>query len=314
MKNRHNPRSLRHEGRHWLCCALVLLALLPLFLPVQARADIGPKPSVQISFTKTQYLNGSRYYGTLLSKNGEVMGPFYPWSEDWEADWTWWNESETPVPEDVARALQSYQDSDGYQLLNWCQLCSPEDRLAWTYYPPEDFKLLLYFPEESLFCVSPAYEKYAYDSYYTANLARYDSGTVTLERDYPYGDELASLAVRVALTLAAEMALALLFGYRERRLLGFIALVNGITQLFLNGALNVMDYTIGIAPGTFQILSFYALELAVLAAEAVLYAMLLPRFSERPQSRGKAVVYAVLANVLSCALGLKLAAWLPGLF
>jgi len=52
----------------------------------------------------------------------------------------------------------------------------------------------------------------------------------------------------------------------------------------------------------------------VLVEEAVLYGKLLPRFSENPQSRAKAVFYAIVANGLSCFLGLRLAQWIPGLF
>ncbi len=316
MKTRHNTRALRHEGRRWLCYAFVLLGLL-LLLPVQARADIGPKPSVQIGFTKTWGLEDERYYGTLLSKDGQIMGPYHTQEEG--TPWVWWGyedqeEMNQAIPPEVTEAFLSYQDPEGFQLLNWCCDCTETGALIWNYWPPETYKLLLYFPQEDIFCVSPAYDHYAYDSYYTANLARYDSGTVTLERNYPYGDELASLVVRIVLTLVVEMALALLFGYREKRLLGFIALVNLITQLGLNGALNLMHYTIGMDTGSFQMLSFYALELAVLVVEAVLYGKLLPRFSEKPQSRAKAVWYALLANVISCVLGIRLAAWLPGLF
>ena len=323
MKTRHNMRPLRQERQRWLYGALVLLALLLPFLPVGARADIGPKPSVQISFTHVGYLGpeGTRYYGTLLSKDEQSRGPYRTWEETQETEepWMWWGyesqeEMNQEIPQEVTQAFLSYQDPDGFQLLNWCCECTETDELLWDYWPPETYKLLLYFPKEDIFCVSPAYEHYAYDSYYTANLARYDGGTVTLERDYPYGDELANLVVRIVLTLVVEMGLALLFGYREKRLLGFIALVNGITQVGLNVALNTMDYTIGIAPGGFHIFSFYALELAVLVVEAVLYGKLLPRFSENPQSRAKAVFYAIVANGLSCFLGLRLAQWLPGLF
>lgn len=323
MKNRRNAPALRHEGQRWLCYAFVLLALLPLFLPVRARADIGPKPSVQISFRQLGLLGleDNRYYGTLLSKDGQSMGPYQTKEETQgeENTWVWWGyedqeEMDREIPPEVTEAFLSYRDPEGFQLLNWCCDCTETGELVWNYWPPESYKLLLYFPKEDIFCVSPAYEKYAYDSYYTASLARYDSGTVTLERNYPYGDELASLVVRVVLTLVVEMGLALLFGYRGKRLLGFIALVNFITQLGLNAALNGMDYTVGIAPGGFQIFNFYLLELAVLVVEAVLYGKLLPRFSKASESRSKAVTYAVLANVLSCFLGIRLADWLPGLF
>jgi hypothetical protein len=43
------------------------------------------------------------------------------------------------------------------------------------YYPPEDFKILLYFPADDRFAVSEeACERYAFDSYYQVNLSGVD--------------------------------------------------------------------------------------------------------------------------------------------
>ena len=44
--------------------AFLLCFVLVMAMPITARADMGPKPSVRIEFTGIQ---GETYYGTLLS-------------------------------------------------------------------------------------------------------------------------------------------------------------------------------------------------------------------------------------------------------
>lgn len=304
-------RTIKAWGRLLLACTLVLL-----FLPVEARADMGPKPSVDIQFTGIEDVE---YYGTLLSKEGHTQGPFYAqkFARQEGMTWEWWGNEEVLSVEDRDKFL-SYEDPDGFQLLNWCCDCSEENQLSWTYWAPETFKVLLYFPEEAVFCVSPVYEQYAYASYYTVDLSDYRSGTITLEKSYDYSWELLSLAARIVLTIAVELGLAVLFfGRKDKRTFRFLAVVNIATQLFLNGALNVIHYYMG----TFYSLIWgsgiwllYLLELAVLVIEGILYTKLLPRFSETPQNRGKIAGYTVAANLASFAAGLWLAVLIPGIF
>lgn len=302
-------RKSKAWGRLLLACALVLL-----FLPVKARADMGPKPSVDIQFTG---IEGVTYYGTLLSKEGDIPGPFYSraFAEQEGTSWEWWGNEGVLKVQDRDKFL-SYEDPDGFQLLNWCCDCSGENQLVWDYWPPETFKVLLYFPEEDLFCVSPVYERYAYDSYYTADLSNYLSGTVTLEESYGYTWELISLAARIVLTIAIELGLAaLFFGWKDKRTFRFLAVVNIATQLFLNISLNAMNYFNGIWDvAGFHTWPYYGLELLVMLAEGILYTLLLPRLSEKPQGRGKIAAYTVIANVVSFAAGLWLATQIPGIF
>lgn len=304
-------RKSKAWGRLLLACALVLL-----FLPVKARADMGPKPSVNIQFTG---IEGVTYYGTLLSKEGQTPGPFQSraLAEQEGTPWEWQGNEEVLEVQDRDKFL-SYEDPDGFQLLNWCCDCSGENQLVWDYWPPETFKVLLYFPEEDLFCVSPVYEQYAYDSYYTADLSEYLSGTVTLEKSYDYTWELISLAARIVLTIAVELGMAVLFfGKEDKRTFRFLAVVNIATQLFLNVALNVIRYYRGTIYSLLwgsSIFTLYLLEIVVMIVEGILYTKLLPRFSEKPRSGSEIAGYTVLANVVSFAAGLLLAVKIPGIF
>lgn len=283
----------------WTFCLLLFLAL-----PGVASADMGPKPSVCITFTGG---TGEHYYGTLLSQTSST-GPSSAWDgktaycphdADAEAQYAIWQK------------FVAYEDADGFYFLQEWWDCSVDAPLHWDYYPPSTFKILLYAPEQDLFYVSPVYKSYAFDSYYTVALPTGESSTLTAEPCYDYTWEIVSLLVRILLTILLELAVALAFGYREKRVLQFLAVVNVATQVLLNIALNVINYQQG--PMAF-VLFYVLLELLVFTVEAFLYAELLPRCSEQRQTTGKAVGYALLANVGSFAVGLWLARLIPGIF
>lgn len=282
-----------------LCGILCLILLLT--LPCAAYADMGPKPSVRINFTSDM---GEPYYGTLLSQTRST-GPSSAWDGITEYSW------EDAEQYAIWQKFVAYEDDDGFYFLQEWWECSENNQLNWTYYPPSVFKILLYFPERDAFYVSPVYERYAFDSYYAATLSTVEDGVLTAEPSYDYTWETVSLLVRILLTVLLELAVAWIFGYREKRLLQFLTAVNVATQVLLNLLLNVVNYQQG--PMAF-VLFYVLLELVVFAVEAALYAWLLPYYSVRPQTKGKAVGYALLANIISFAGGLWLAHFIPGIF
>ena len=49
--------------------AFLMCFVLVMAMPITARADMGPKPSVRIEFNG---IEGETYYGTLLSKHNST--------------------------------------------------------------------------------------------------------------------------------------------------------------------------------------------------------------------------------------------------
>lgn len=282
---------------------VMLLGILTLSImfPLMARADVGPKPSIVIDFIG---LEGQTCYATLLS-SAKSTGPHSVLNED--GSYARYVEGDENY--EVFLKFVEYHDADGYYFLQFFQDCTESNQFSWTYYPPKMFKILLYFPETDHFTVSDdVYERYAFDSYFTAEVS--DTG-LSVERSYDYTAEALSLAIRIALTILAELAIALLFGFRERKLFRFIALVNVITQVGLNLALNIINYRSGALAFVF----FYILlEIAVVIVEAIVYTLYLKKDGFQPIPRWKPGVYALVANAASFAIGLKLAFWLPGIF
>ena len=282
--------------------SLLICLILVLNLPVTAKADIGPKPSVRITFTG---IKGETYYGTLLSERRST-GPATAW-DGYEEYRDWKPESEKSIWEKFI----AYEDTDGYYFLQEWWDCSETNQLNWTYYPPTPFKILLYFPETDTFYVSDIYERYAFDSYFTVDLSEYATSPITAHQSYDYTWEVISLVARIVLTIALELAIALLFGYREKKALGFLAIVNVITQVVLNVALNIINYRSGSMGFTF---AFICMEILVFAIEAITYKAVLHRYSEKEKVNRRGVTYALVANTASFAIGLWLAHLIPGIF
>ena len=276
-------------------CVIVISAVLP----ANARADSGPKPSVVIDFSG---LDSETYYATLLSSTVST-GP-YSTGRDYQ---------EYMGNYDAFLKFSEYEDADGYYFLRFYQDCSETNRFSWTYYPPQEFKILLYFPETDTFIASnEIYERYAFDSYFTAEIEGQGneltaSSGITLSKSYNYTNEIISLVIRILLTIAVELVVALLFGLRGKAVFRFIAVTNIVTQIALNLALNIINFHMGILA---FIVFYVLLEIAVFAIEAILYAVCL----KTQASKRRLVTYALSANAASFALGMLLAIWVPGIF
>lgn len=274
---------------------LTLLFLLALTagMALRASADMGPKPSVELEFSG---LEGQRYTATLLGDTAHCG----PWSadsgyDDWYGDRAVWE------------ALRAYEAPEGWYFLGKYADCTETQRFVWSYYPPQRFYVLLYFPDTGEYWRSPEpYERYAFASTFAVQVT---DGAASVRPAYRYGRELASLAARIAATIAVELAVAWAFGLRRRRHIQLILRVNVVTQVLLNVALNLFNYKSG--PMMFWFMYIW-LELAVFIAEGLVYARRFPAAQTRRE--GHPWLYALAANAASYGTGALLAKWLPGMF
>lgn len=281
-----------------LTALLILLLVFALAMPLATFADIGPKPSVRVTFTGA---GGREFYATLLSQ-ASGTGPYSA-----EPGRSWGNDLEENEP--VRQAMAAYQDPDGFYFLQTAWQCSETRPLAWTYYPPVTYKLLVYFPDTGEFLTSGVYSRYAFDNYYTVDLADLANGQLVLRKSYDYTWELVSLLVRILATIALELAVAVPFGFAKKPFLRPILTVNVVTQILLNLGLNMIAYWMG---GLAFMIFFWPLEVLVFIVEAVAYRPLLGR--RGGASAGLTTIYAFTANVISCVAGFWLAQVVPGIF
>ena len=249
-------------------------------------------------------------------------------AEAYDPDMYWYGD----LDRDAWVAFVKYEDSDGFYFLQEGWLVSETKEIAWTYYPPERFKILLYFPESGTFAVSGILERYAFDTYYTVKMngkgmenVEYDEENSTnerydawleAERSYDFKWELISFALRMVMTVAVEILIALPFGYRRGRQLAVILAANCGTQIILNVLLNVVNFYSG--EWAF-VLAYVLLELLVFAVEAVIFSLTLHKYAnevlgEKPPTRIRAVIYALVANAVSFAVGILISMFIPGIF
>lgn len=279
----------------WLACFVVIMTCLA--IPVTVKADIGPKPSVVIEVTGFE---GKEYHMTLLSER-DSTGP-----------WSHGNEYYDYMGEMQAfEAFEGYEDKDGYYFLSFMQDCSEDDTFEWTYYPPQRFKVLIYTTEDGQFyCSDEIYERYAFDSYFKVTVS--ENGNVLMaQKSYDFSMELVSLAVRVVLTIAIEVLIALMHGYRNKKNVKIIVITNICTQVVLNVLLNVINYRSGQMAFVFH---YVWMESVVFALEAVVYAKLLDRTDGERKMAKHPIAYALLANAVSLAVGIWIAKMIPGIF
>lgn len=297
--------SRRAACARFLFALLCLTLLTTTLLPLNAAADMGPKPSVPIT---VKGLPDGVCWGTLLSKTPST-GPASVWGGDENHKSDFMNPELWPF-------FAAYEDADGFYFLQWMWDVTEESGFSWSYYPPETFKVLLYFPDTDAWVESEICTRYAFDSYYTMDLTGVTlrgGATVTapVRRSYDFSSELRGLAARILVTLIIEIAVALLFGIRQRKPLLVILAANLTTQLILNGILLRISYTSG--PAAFRGWYLFS-ELLVFAAEAIVYARTFPRLTEGKITRRRAVLYALAANALSFGGGILLSRWLPEIF
>ena len=299
-----------------LCAAIITVGF-----PSAARADMGPKPSVRIHF---ENMGDELCYGTLLSKT-KTTGPASAWDGiEYHAKH---NENKSysyaAFDYETWKVFAEYQDEDGYYFLQEGWKVSETKKIEWTYYPPQSFKILLYYPKTQTFIVSDIYERYAFDTYYTVDMegihineVRYEEVNSTnkvLEafRSYDYSQELISLVVRIFFTILIEMIIGLLFGYRHKKQILLLAGVNGGTQIVLNVLLNIINYN----AGQLAFVLFYVLlEIFVFVIEARIFYGRLSKMGNTKQPKWLAVVYAFAANAASFGVGMMAAQWMPGIF
>lgn len=281
----------------------IVFVLLLRFLIVPIQADIGPKPSVEITF---ENMPEGKYYVTLLTSQ-DSYGPWQPITEE-----TFLEEDE----QEVAKAfLEAIKDKELYCYEN-IQECSDNHFYSWSYYPPNDFVIAIYFPETKTVLMSNHLERVAFDTYYTVYYKgdQLDS-QLTGQSDGPSDEEmemmldvredinnsgkLLNFFLRVIGTIVIEVLIGLLFKYRSKREIRIILITNLITQLLLHGLMYLFDVHMG--PLTWVII-FPILELVVFIIELIVYFITM-----KDHNKWKTFFYTLLANLVTFFIGIGLA-------
>ena len=284
---------------------LILTAVAASVFTASVSADMGPKPSVVVTF---ENMPEGKCYGTLLSSR-QSTGPYGVY------DGTKETERDTALDQPEAwRTFVDFSDADGFYFLQTVWEVSFHKSIKWTYYPPEQFKILLWYPDSGVFYESGIINKYAFDAYYTVDMAEAEGEgiiKITERKSYDYSSEISSLIARIAATMVIEICVALLFNLRTKNALLVILAVNAVTQISLNVALNIISFYSG---GLYTMFWYFVLEPLIFIFEAAIYTVLLPKRAKKPHRAWFYILYAFIANALSFASGFLIEYLIPAIF
>lgn len=159
-----------------------------------AMADTGPKPSASFTFTG---MPDEDYYVTMLAEV-DAYGPHRVHQPGSEIPGYVLEQGEQDPAYPAWQKFVDYKDPDGYYFLeDLFEQCHGDDEAGWRYFPPERFKLLLYFPESDTFLCSPVTARYAFDSIYRLDLGGKSPAEIAaLTLTGPDGDPIPSPAGR----------------------------------------------------------------------------------------------------------------------
>lgn len=286
-----------------LFCGSILALLLVCLLPLWAAADTGPKPSITVT---PEGFGEDACYLTLLSQT-ETTGP---WSkqESFAASKDSYGDPE--ADEAIWTAFNDYQDAEGFFFLGCYGEVTGGQVFCWSYYPPDTFKVLAYFPDSGTFAVGPVTERKEFSARYTVSPSE-TGETLLIEKARNQEAENKSFVGRLVLTLALELAVAVVFAFRAKRQIITIVCMNLITQVGLNQAIT---HLFPLVSSRWYWPGLLVLEVLIFLVEGAVYAKLLPRWKKDPAAVCHPWGYALAANVASFGVGLILARLIPGMF
>lgn len=260
----------------------VLLLVLPFMINI-VHADMGPKPSIDLTF---EGLGEGTYYASIFG-GSEPIGPSRPFSMEfqYESIESYKNRNSN-IPGDVIDRLVEYTSGE------YCfwGVIYPIDRennkVSWGYYAPSEFMVVVITPDGKLITSEP-YQRSVLAGYYKCTLS---SDGITLSDNYSYGLEALKLVGRALATIIIELLIGLLFGYRSKPEVKRIVITNVITQLILNLGVSLGNYIGGILVAMFFMM---ILEFLIIFIEGAVYA------NKLSGKNWLIWVYTILANVAS---------------
>lgn len=289
---------------------LILLFVFAAQLPLEVRADTGPKPSVVLQIDGPE----EPYYVTMLSRI-KSTGPFSAYNEGEIKHYCVTDATKVPTEAGMVawEKFQTYAEQDGYYFLQQYAECFGTQEYKWGYYPPQNFKIVFYFPASDSYAVSTVCERYAFDSYFSVDVVREADSNyrVSVKKSYDYISEILGVGFRILLTIVTEVLIALMFAYRKKKQLLVILAANLVTQTLLNILLNYLEIR---TQAIFMVMSYIFFELIVFGLEAICYHSFLIREDTRTRAGGRVVLYAFIANVASLLFGILVANVLPEFF
>lgn len=248
---------------------------------ISVSADMGPKPKITIDIKGIE----GDYVAAFAAT--EAWGP----NIDYEM-WLEYSDEYDHFPE--YNPIMEYKDEEGFKWITFYKICSDEDEIAFTYYRPEIFKLIIY-KNGKLFEATEIIETYAFNSEFEID---FSNNKIVISNNYNYKAEVFDFFLRLFLTFGIEIGLFFVFRLFTKRNLIIVILMNLLTQVALNVIINLVTYYNGLLDALFI---FYICEFFIFILEALIYSIFM-----KDKNKKRILIYAILANLASLITGIIL--------
>ena len=203
--------------------------LLTFTFGINASADTGPKPSVNIEIEG----NTKGMYMTLLSKKN-YFGPWHAHEDGSDYYDNYYKDNELIAH----KKFIEYEDKDGFNYFQFIDSIE-DNKFKWGYYPPDSFKILIYNVDTDKFITNDiVYQRNEFTTVFRLTL---DETSFTINKLNTFMDDLIGFFVRLVICIAIEIIIALFFGFKGKELIP-ILIVNLVTQILLNVILTAFIY------------------------------------------------------------------------
>jgi hypothetical protein len=253
--------------------AAAILFVILFLVPASASADLGPKPTVDITVT----YDGQPVSGEFQAK---MLGCFS--SEHPEA-----LREDTPPQLNISEYDSSRNCYWTPASLAWGGRCS-DSVCKFNYFLPEVFRLAVFLPELNRTFVTSAVARINFNSYYKADLST--AGTSSISETTPVYHYY-SLIEALVITLLFELLIAKFYFSKKKR---FRKILSTIIAANIVTVVVVQTY----APALW-VISLLATEIFAVVFEAVLIFAL----NRKEVSLGNAFAFSILANIVSFVVG-----------
>lgn len=207
------------------------------------------------------------------------------------------------------RRFKEYQDPDGYVFSGYGDYLNSDGTIV-VYEPPEDFKILLYYPESDTVSASGKLSPFQLKTDFTVKVEddRITSAYRSAISSPPNTIDVIMMFVSLIVTIIVELLIALCFLFTKGKQILTVVLVNLVTLPVLNLFLAIINPPIY---GSLFSFPYVLFEIAVIIAETLLYLHFLPKYSKgSPAPKRRIITYAIVANLVTYAI----AAFVPSYY
>ncbi len=265
---------------------LILMITAMFFIPSEALADAGPKPSITV---KAVNMPDSVCYMDLLVEDR--------YTEDDER----FMDGDV-YDRDMVSVLKSYNEGGWHSVTTYrdglvfgdiiCEVKDGECTMIYGYMVPDRFKIIV-VGQDGETVVSNTVERKLFDSTVKFD---YETGQAVEKAILP--SVAGQFAVTLPLTLVLEGLVLLMFGFSLRKNKIVFPVVNIFTQILLLIAVTIGMLTMGLFGAIFV---YIISEIVIFIIEGVLFGLLL-----KEHSVIRRVLFSITANIVSFAAGLIL--------